>query len=83
MLRPNPLLINRFNTSSIFCSYQSFLFFLSQSFFTLPFHQVPGSTARDITGVVGEVVVEAEKYPAADQHVQHLIHFLFTLVILL
>jgi hypothetical protein len=45
-----------------FCSYQSFLiflylsyflFFVSQSFFTLPLHQVPGSTASDTTGVVG------------------------------
>jgi hypothetical protein len=42
-------------------------FFLSQSFFTFPLHQVPGSTAGDTTSVVGVVVVEAEKSPAADQ----------------
>jgi hypothetical protein len=32
-LRPNPLLINRFSTSAISYLYQSFLIFLSQSFF--------------------------------------------------
>jgi hypothetical protein len=32
-------------------------------------------------GVVGEVVVEVEKNPSADQQVQHLSHFLFISVI--
>jgi hypothetical protein len=84
MLRSNPLLINKFNTSAIFCSYKSFLiFFLSQSFFILPLHQVPGSTTGDTIGLVGEVVVEGEKYPTANQQVQHVSHFLFTSVIFL
>jgi hypothetical protein len=84
MLRPNPLLINRFSTSAIFLfiSVISYFFYLSH-FFTLPLHQVPGSTTGDTTGVVGEVVVEAEKYPTAEQQVRHLSHFLFTSVIFL
>jgi hypothetical protein len=69
-------MINRFNISTIFCSYQPFLVFLYLShFFTLPLYQVPRSTAGDTTGVVGEVVVEAKKYPVADQLVQQLSHF--------
>jgi hypothetical protein len=50
-------------------------FFYLRYFFTLPLHQVPLSSAGDTTDVVGEVVVEAEKYPAAEQQVQHLSHF--------
>jgi hypothetical protein len=34
-----------------------------------------------VAGVVGEVTVEVEKNPGADQHVQHLSHFLFISVI--
>jgi hypothetical protein len=58
----------------LFISVISYFFYLSH-FFTLPLHQVPGSTTGDTTGVVGEVVVEAEKYPAAEQQVRHLSHF--------
>jgi hypothetical protein len=56
-------------------------FFLSQLFFTLPLHQVLGSTTGDTASDMGEVVVEAKKYPAANQLVQHLCHFLLTSVI--
>jgi hypothetical protein len=66
---------------AIFCSYQSFLiFFYLKHFFTLPLHQVRLSSAGDTTNVVGEVVVEAKKYPAAEQQVQHLNHFLSIVV---
>jgi hypothetical protein len=60
----------------LFISIICYFFYLSH-FFTLPLHQILGSIADD----VGEVVVEAEKYPAADQLVQHLRFFLFTSVI--
>jgi hypothetical protein len=40
------VLINRFSTSTTFCSYQSFLiFFYLSHFFTLPLYQVIGSSA--------------------------------------
>jgi hypothetical protein len=53
--------------SHFFVHISHFLFFLSQSFFTLPLHQVPRSSAGDTTDVMGEVMVEAEKYSAAEQ----------------
>jgi hypothetical protein len=58
--------LNHFLFISIIC----YFFYLSH-FFTLPLHQILGSIADD----VGEVVVEAAKYPAADQLVQHLRFF--------
>jgi hypothetical protein len=42
---------------------------------------VVSAETETTAGVVGEVVVEVEKNPGADQQVQHLNHFLFISVI--
>jgi hypothetical protein len=80
MLRPNPLLVNRFSTSAIFVHISHFFFFYFGHFFTLPLHQIPRNTAGDIASVVGEVVVEVEKNPGADEQVQHLSHFFISVI---
>jgi hypothetical protein len=51
------------------------LFYLGH-FFTLPLHQIPRSTVGDIAGVVGEVVVEVEKNPGADEQVTSIIFYI-------
>jgi alpha/beta superfamily hydrolase len=60
------LLIIRFSTSAIFCSYQSFLIFsILVIFFTLPLHQVPRSSAGDSTtqsSVSGDSFASVIKY---------------------
>jgi hypothetical protein len=75
------VLINRLWGKPFFVHISHFLFFLSLSFFTLPLHQVPRSSVGNTTDVMGEVVVEVEKYPIVEQQVQHLNHFLSILVI--